>query len=601
MTTNTPGRARMLLPLVMSAVFLLVAAGVVVVKTDLLPFTTSCGGVRTPVNLTASVEKAGLLTRLADEYNHTEHAGHCAQVQVTGMSSGDTTDALTRPWDTASFGPVPDVWSPAASSWTQILQQRLGPGRAGLVPAQAPSIAQTPLVIAMPKPMAEALGWPARQLGWGDLLELSKDPRGWGAHGHPEWGRFTLGKTNPTKSTSGLHATIGAYQAGTGTSGDLTVENVRDPAVLAFARGVENSVVHYGDTELTFLENLYDASRRGQGLTYISAVAVEEKSVWDYNQGNPDGAPETLGQQPRPQTPLVAFYPRDGTVISDSPYAVLDAPWVDDAKRAAAADLLDWLRKPAQQLRFQQAAFRDDTGAPGPVISPENGLQPPDGPLKVLTPPNAAVLDEIVRSWSTVRKRANLTFVMDVSGSMNDKVSSSPEAPTKLDLAKQAAVDALGKLAPDDTLSLWTFSTPQSGETAPYRVLVPPGQTSATGGPVRAAVTALTPNGGTALYATARASVERVQETFDPNRINAVVLLTDGQNEYPADNDLARLLTDLASGEQSTPVRVFPIAYGPQANLDVLTKIAHAGTGAAYDARVPGTIERVLDDVISNF
>jgi Ca-activated chloride channel homolog len=211
------------------------------------------------------------------------------------------------------------------------------------------------------------------------------------------------------------------------------------------------------------------------------------------------------------------------------------------------------------------------------------------------------VLDEIVRSWSTVRKRANLTFVMDVSGSMNDKVSNSPEAPTKLDLAKQATEHALGKLAPDDTLSLWTFSTLRGGETVPYRILVPPGQNSATGGPARAAVAALTPNGGTALYATARASVERVQETYDPNRINAVVLLTDGQNEYPADNDLSRLLTDLASGGQAKPVRVFPVAYGPQANLDVLTQIAHTATGAAYDARVPGTIERVLDDVISNF
>ena len=59
-----------------------------------------------------------------------------------------------------------------------------------------------------------------------------------------------------------------------------------------YVRAVESSVVHYGDTTLTFLSNLQAADDSGQGLTYISAVAVEEKSVWDYNQGNPDGTPD---------------------------------------------------------------------------------------------------------------------------------------------------------------------------------------------------------------------------------------------------------------------------------------------------------------------
>ena len=47
--------------------------------------------------------------------------------------------------------------------------------------------------------------------------------------------------------------------------------------------------MHYGDTTLTFLNNWYRADRRGNALTYASAVAVEEKSLFDYNSGNPDG------------------------------------------------------------------------------------------------------------------------------------------------------------------------------------------------------------------------------------------------------------------------------------------------------------------------
>lgn len=92
-----------------------------------------------------------------------------------------------------------------------------------------------------------------------------------------------------------------------------------------------------------------------------------------------------------------------------------------------------------------------------------------------------------------------------------------------------------------------------------------------------------------------------MRESYDPDRINAVVVLTDGQNEYPADNDRLRLIEDLTSGDQTKRVRVFTVAYGPKADLDVLRQIAQAGTGAAYDARRSRTIERVLDDVISNF
>ena len=36
---------------------------------------------------------------------------------------------------------------------------------------------------------------------------LANDPQGWAAFGHPEWGPFRLGKTNPNFSTSGLNVT----------------------------------------------------------------------------------------------------------------------------------------------------------------------------------------------------------------------------------------------------------------------------------------------------------------------------------------------------------------------------------------------------------
>ena len=134
-----------------------------------------------------------------------------------------------------------------------------------LVPDELPTIAYSPLVIAMPRPMAEALGWPDAELGWSDLFDLAQDPDGWGAYGHPDWGAFKLGKTNPNYSTSGLNSLVGTYFAATGLSSDLSLQKIEEPKVQEFVGGVESAVVHYGDISLTFLSNLQRADDQGRG------------------------------------------------------------------------------------------------------------------------------------------------------------------------------------------------------------------------------------------------------------------------------------------------------------------------------------------------
>ena len=51
---------------------------------------------------------------------------------------------------------------------------------------------------------------------FGSSGNVPKDQAGWGALGHPEFGPFKLGKTNPNFSTSALSATIAQYYAATG-------------------------------------------------------------------------------------------------------------------------------------------------------------------------------------------------------------------------------------------------------------------------------------------------------------------------------------------------------------------------------------------------
>jgi Ca-activated chloride channel family protein len=559
------------------------------------PARTGCTG----LIVVASSEKAGLLKQSAEAYNRSgrTYGGACADVTVRSKASGGAMDALARGWDERrDGGPAPQVWSPASSTWLPLLREHAAAADKPVVipDGPAPSIAQTPLVLAMPRPMAEALGWPDKRLGWSDVLSLTRDPRGWAAAGHPEWGPFRLGKTNPHLSTSGLNATVGAYVAATGRSSDLTAADLSNPKVLEFAKGVESGVVHYGDTTLTFLSNLAEADRRGKGMDYISAVAVEEKSIVDYNSGNPTGDPALAGKGRKPQVPLVAVYPKEGTLLSDNPYVVLTT--ASDAQKAAAADFLAYLKEPAQQKRFTDAAFRDATGRPGPVLSRANGLIP-EQKLTVLNPPPSSVLAKALSSWDAQRKRARVLLVLDVSGSMSDITSGGR---SKLDLAKQAVTQVLGDFAPDDQVGLWSFSTERAAGGTPYTEQVPIGDVSAVGGRIRSAVAGLHAEGGTALYTSTRAAAAKLLGSADPGRINAVVVLTDGKNEY-RDGDLDALLADLDAGSHENSVRVFTIAYGDQADLDTLRRIALASRGAAYDARNPTTITDVLTSVVSNF
>jgi Ca-activated chloride channel family protein len=463
---------------------------------------------------------------------------------------------------------------------------------------------RTPLVIAMPRPMAEALGWPNTPIGYADILKLAQDPAGWGGKGHPEWGPFRLGKTNPNFSTSALSATIAQYYAATKKTRDLSAEDLARPEVDAFARAVEASVVHYGDITLTFMNNLYRNDQRGAGLTYASAVAVEEKSVIDYNTGNPDGITDP-GEVPRkPRVPLVAIYPKEGTLFSDNPFIVLDAPWVSDKQREGSRIFERYVQLPDNQRRVLQFGFRPGNPAVGVAAPIErgNGVDP-DQPQNVLGVPAPPVLARVLDLWAEQRKGARVQIVMDVSGSMGEKASDNGD--TKLDLAKQAAIDALGQFKADDLVGLRIFSTGIS-RTAPtdYVDLVPVGPISAQREQIASKIRSLVPTQGTPLYTVATDSYIGLRDTYDAKRINAMILLTDGKNEDPRNTDVEKLLTTLragSEGQSSTPVRIFPIAYGKDADLSVLRRIAEATNAAAYDASDPTTINQVFTNVVSNF
>jgi Ca-activated chloride channel homolog len=105
---------------------------------------------------------------------------------------------------------------------------------------------------------------------------------------------------------------------------------------------------------------------------------------------------------------------------------------------------------------------------------------------------------------------------------------------------------------------------------------------------------------GTGLYDTSLAAHELVAGRAGARTINAVVLLTDGRNEddgISLENLLPRLRTELGDDQ----VRLFAIAYGDDADLGVLRRIAETTGGVGYDSLDPTRIDEVFAAVVSNF
>ena len=141
------------------------------------------------------------------------------------------------------------------------------------------------------------------------------------------------------------------------------------------------------------------------------------------------------------------------------------------------------------------------------------------------------------------------------------------------------------------------FSTGLGDNGEPFRELVPMGPAKTTVPRMKSEIPSCWPTEGTGLYATLRAAQKKSLATLDPDRINAIVLLSDGRNEYPPDTDLNGLLDDLSAESVDTSGAVFTIGYGEAADTEALQKIAEASRGQYYEANDPTSIERVLTSV----
>jgi Ca-activated chloride channel family protein len=528
-------------------------------------FTTSSP---TPVRISfvSSPEKENLMRPLVSRFNDAgvKLDGHPVKVDLRIGNSGDVETAI------AEGQMEPDVWSPASSLWARLLDE--DSSQKNLVPMTNPSIVRTPLVIAMWKRMAEALGWPKKPISLRQVLDLATSGRGWAGVGHPTFGPFKLGHTDPDVSTSGLSAVVGEYYAESGTR-SVSASQLHDARLQDAIKAIEQSVVHYGDTTLSFAEQL-----QRYGPAYASAVAMEETTLVQANTGKHG-----------PYTGLVAIYPSEGTFFSDSPFIVLRGLWVTPEKRQAAELFRLWLKKNLTPAIAAKQGFRSAT--PGTSVPPPLRNAPgvnPAEPAKQLPLPSPSVLASIRNDWRDHRKPANVMLVLDNSAAM--------DGGGKLTAAHTALSDFVSGLPGNDSFGIVSFNG------GPV-VLSPPKPLAGQRGGVLRVVHGFTASGDSWLYAATKTALNELTALRDPSRINAIVVLAAGNDNRSApavtESSLATRLERQARA-QGLAVGVYTIAYGPSADPKALANIAGASRGFAFES-TPKELESTLNTIASYF
>ena len=181
------------------------------------------------------------------------------------------------------------------------------------------------------------------------------------------------------------------------------------------------------------------------------------------------------------------------------------------------------------------------------------------------------------------RPRANLVFLIDTSGSMQE--------PNKLPLVQQSLSMLLDQLAPDDKVSIVTYA----GNAGIALQPTPLSQKAR----IRSVIEQLTAWGGTAGSEGIRQAYALAEENLDPKGVNRVILATDGDFNVGITNQDE--LKGYIERERSKGVFLSVLGFGMGNYNDALMQtLAQNGNGAAaYIDTISEARKTLVDEATS--
>lgn len=511
-----------------------------------------------------SPEKATLIKALVDNFNRARQRTPDRELMQIELVEITAEEMVTR---VLAGEPGFQALTPDSSLWLDQLNWRWAATQqieAGSIEPRltgAPvRYAVTPIVIAAWEDAARSLGWPGSPVGWATLQTRAQQDANF-RWSHPSTGY-----------ASGLLATLAEFYAGAGVQRGLTAELAQDPKTLEFVGAVEKTVRFYGEAELAVIRRAVQ-----DGPKSLDAFVVSEQLVVAFNEGvfgNPPGR-------------LVALYPAEGTLWADHPLALLETPDVTANQRRTFQAFREFLGQQESQALILQAGYRpadlniplDSAGSP---LTAANGVDPSQ-PETTLQLPSPDVVQVVQNAWALTKRKTNVMLVVDTSGSMQGE---------KLANARAALRTFLAQIPSDqERVGLVEFNTDVAN-------IIELDTLAANRGILTETVDGLSANGNTALLDAVRVAYQRLQRQPDPERINAIVAMTDGKENASAVT-ARQLAAEIRSGNERLPVVIFCIAYGRDADYDTLEALAEASGGQVRE----GTTEtiRELYKILSSY
>jgi ABC-type Fe3+ transport system substrate-binding protein len=306
-----------------------------------------------------------------------ELEGIGSREMVTEIIQGNLQPAVVSPASSIQIELLRDEWQ--TRNGTRILH--------GGDDAPQPLVI-TPLVVVAWEERARALELDDPDRLWRNLHDVLADPQGWASFGHPEWGLAKFGQTTPESSNSGIQALVLMAYAYHGTTSGLTNESILDPGFQEWLDEIQEAVIEFPSSTGTLME---DVVRFGPSK-YHFVIVYENLAIANIETARGRGGE------------IKVYYP-PANMLSDHPYAILDAPWVTPEQRAAAAQFRAYLlSEETQRAALVDYGFRpantavafDAAGSPFTRFA-SYGIQT-DIAQSVEVPP-ANVLNELINLW----------------------------------------------------------------------------------------------------------------------------------------------------------------------------------------------------------
>lgn len=542
-----------------------------------------CGDDAETLDIVADEAVVRIVEQLAARYTADLRASgrECTNISVRSVTASAVVGRLTNGWHEQTHGPRPDVWIPKSTLWVELLRAQLVDGE--MLPEDPTVLARSPTVMAVPLPMARKLGWPDERLSWGDFFDLADADDAWGDVGESGWGPFQLEVTDPRFTTTGLQALLAL---------DRARDDTLEPGTPLSLFRVQRVLADIDSTSSETLTRYADADAP---LRTLSAMALEEREVWRFNETgepsaatSPDPSTPTPEQGDRPE--LVAMYPSGGGNIameSDYPYVVLNASWVQRSVLQVADEFGDYLTSDAGVQMFTSAGFRTRDNRPGEVLRTEECMQAMDqvgaGPPGEL--PEVGAFRKLRSSWLTVPRISRTLFLLDVSTSM--QAPDAALARTRLEAAVSATEKSLDIIPNGSDVGLWEFSTDQADggfrEVTPVAPLSQVRDGTSHEDDLATALDSVVPGGDVPVNDALVAAYEGLRKDYVKGQRHLIVVLTDGSANpgRTANRAMMRQLRRLH--EPQEPIQVVSIAFG-EADTDRLRRISNVTGGRVVPA-----------------